>query len=132
MSIRSNTLPLLALFFILSLSSCAALFVGAATGAAAEGGVAYYMGDLKSTEKFSAQYLSEATNKAFKDLKIARTGYEEKGNVIEFTGRRTDDIKVTVKIEKIAETESNLSIRVGVFGDREASQQIYDTIHAHL
>ena len=115
---------------VLLLPGCLLVAAGAAGGAVA--GTAYVMGDLETTLQATPGEVVAATRTAFEQMGVATISAgatELDGKVI---GRTATDEKITVTVESKGRNLSELSIRVGTFGDEELSRQIYDKIRANL
>lgn len=122
------------LVFLLALSGvgtagCAAIAVGAA---AAGGTVAYVRGDLQTTFDHNLERVYEATLGAVDDFGFAlisdrgdRTG----GDLVARTGQ---DRRVKISMVPVGDELTEVSIRVGAFGDQDLSMRIHDAIRARL
>jgi len=111
-----------ALFFM---SGCAAVVVAGAAGA---GAVAYVRGELAANLDRPLDKSVKAVRKAMKKLKfgvIKETSDTVSG---EFTARTSQDKKILIKLKKITDNCTEVTIRVDTFGDQELSQQIWDEI----
>src|SRR5262249_48905290 len=117
----------LALLATTGLSSCLAVAAGA--GAA---GAVYVMGSLDSTVPGTPENVVDATEGALKDTDIQVLSKDATGIDGDVVARTALDTKIHVTVKKQDEKTSKISIRVGTFGDRELSQQIYDKIKAKL
>jgi hypothetical protein len=117
----------LALFATAGLSGCLAVAAGA--GAA---GAVYVMGSLDSTLPGNPEAVVDASEGALKDTDIHVLSKDATGIDGSVVGRTALDTKVEITVKKHDEKSSKISIRVGTFGDKELSQQIYDKIKAKL
>ena len=117
----------LALLATTSLSGCLAVAAGA--GAA---GAVYVMGSLDSSLPGTPEKVVDATETALKDTDIHVVSKDATGIDGDVVGRTALDTKIHVTVKKQDDKTSKISIRVGTFGDRELSQQIYDKIKAKL
>jgi hypothetical protein len=117
----------LALLATTSLSSCLAVAAGA--GAA---GAVYVMGSLDSSVPGTPETVVEASESALKDTDIPVISKGATGIDGDVVGKTALDTKIHITVKKQDEKTSKISIRVGTFGDRELSQQIYDKIKAKL
>jgi len=117
------------LAFGLTASGCVPLVVGAAVGV---GGYAWIQGDLVKEMDVSAERLHVAAQRAMRDLKLA---------VMEDTGDRlaanihakfTDTTDVKISISAKTERTSTIKIRVGLLGDKEKSEIIFNAIQKQL
>lgn len=103
-----------------------------AVGAGAAGTVAYVKGELEATLSAGMDSSYAATLKALDQLQIVPTQKLKDSLSAEVTARTADDTKITVKLTRVDEKVTNLSIRVGVFGDQEKSTTIYSRIKQNL
>lgn len=112
-------------------SGCALLLVGAAAGAAVAG-TAWYMGSLTGTEKATPKQVETATIEAFKQLNIKKTMVQSgtMKSVIEGENPEGRGVSVTAQLEQDGSTK--ISIRVGTFGDKDASTTLYGKIRENL
>ncbi len=102
-------------------------------GAGAAGTVAYLEGALKSVEPHPLDqvYAVVQTVLKEKDMKIVGKQVKEK-NRAEVTARDEGDRKVNIILTSEYEGITNISIRIGVFGDESRSRAIYMRIHELL
>ena len=103
-----------------------------AAGAAGVAGTLYVKGEVQSTLDATPDKIVAATEKAFKDLgiiKISASGSKLDGLVV---GRTAADKEVTVTVKSSTEKTSEISIRVGTFGDETLGRQILTKIRANL
>ncbi|MFP6903446.1 MAG: DUF3568 family protein, partial [Verrucomicrobiia bacterium] len=104
--------------------------VAAAIGAGA-GAVMYTKGDLEVTSTKSFDEVYAAVEQTCKELNFEVQKNEKKA----FTGRitaRSDFGNVTFDVKSKSTELTSLSIRVGIFGDREASNLIYAKLKPKL
>jgi hypothetical protein len=103
----------------------------AAAGAGA-GTVAYVTGNLKGTEAKDIDTVYKASEKALGQLNFNIT---EK-NIDKLSGRiiarDSQDKKVTIKIRATSENTTEISVRIGFFGDETKSMLIYQKIQENL
>jgi hypothetical protein len=117
-------------FQVLLTSSCTLLLVGATAGAAIAG-TAWYMGDLSGTEKATPEAVEKATLAAFHKLNIKKIFATSNTLSAEVKGEAPQGtVKVTAELKK--DGQSEVSIRVGTFGDQKLSEQIYFEIRENL
>ena len=112
-------------------NGCAVVVVGAAAGAGV-GGYAYANGELKSSETVTYDTACTATLAAMKDLGYAVVENKKDALTDKITAVSTGDKKVYVTITKQSSTTTEISIRVGTFGDEALSRQIMDKIKSHF
>jgi len=112
-------------------SGCAVLLVGAAAGAGA-GTYAYVNGELKETDNVAYDTAGDATLAAMKDLGYAVVDNKKDALTTKITAVSTGDKKVYITLTKQSATATEISIRVGTFGDEALSRQILDKIKSHF
>jgi len=108
-------------------SGCAVVLVGAGAGT-----VAYLKGNLEAILEEDLGQVYAASLKALDKLEISATRKEKDALSAVIVGRTAADKKITIKLKATENNLTNLSIRVGVFGNRPQSQRIYDEIKKHL
>jgi hypothetical protein len=103
-----------------------------AVGAAAGGTVAYVKGDLEAVESKDLDSVYAAAKQAVDQLglKVTRDSKDALQAVI--VARDARDKKNTIKLKKLADDTTKLSIRVGVWGSKTQSNLIYQKIHDNL
>jgi len=103
----------------------AAVGVGAGT-------VAYVRGSLESIEPGNIDTVYKATEKAMDqlDLKVIQKAKDVLS--AEIIARNSQDTKIKIKLKATAEGPTELSIRIGLFGDEAESRLIYQKIHDNL
>ncbi len=124
---RSCIYGLLMLYFFNS--GCAALLVGAGAGTA---GAIWYKGKLQETVSASVPRVHQAIKSGLRDLNIKITEDKFDNLTAEVEGVFADDRKVSIDAESINSSTTKLTIRVGVFGDKDLSQSISDAIKKYL
>jgi len=125
-----NCVILIVLLAVLmvSVSGC----VLAAVGAGAAGTVAYMRGDLEAIRVERVNEVYEATKKAVTDLGYAVTKDQKDATSAEINLRDAQDKKIIIKLNATPEGPTDISIRVGTFGDESLSRLIYDKIKENL
>jgi Protein of unknown function (DUF3568) len=120
---------LIALLLGTSLVVSGCLVVAAGGGA---GTAAYVTGDLKGAEAKDIDTVYKAAQNAMGQLNFNIT---EK-NVDKLSGRiiarDSQDKKITIKIRATSENTTEVSIRIGFFGDETKSMLIYQKIQENL
>jgi hypothetical protein len=104
----------------------------AAVGLGAAGTIAYVRGDLQSFESERIDEVYEATLKAVDELELNVTTKSKDALSAIIVARDADDKKVTIKLKATAEGPTELSIRIGVFGNETKSRLIYQKIRDNL
>ncbi len=124
----TRTMLVLALLAALA-AGCVPLAIGAA-GAGA--GVAYARGNLESSFPVAVPEVTAATEAALRQMRMREITVIGSGIDAELTARTADDDKVTIKLDSPGEGVTNISIRIGTFGDRDKSLAIYNNIRDEL
>ena len=127
------------LVLVLSLSAvllaggggCALFVVGAAAGAGAAG-YAYVKGELKATEQASLDRTWAASLGAMKDLEFPITKQSKDALTGHLTARNASDKKIEIDLKKISDKATEITIRVGTFGDENLSRVILEKIRKRL
>ena len=103
----------------------------AATGGAA-GGVAYAKGDLETNLDAPPDKVAQAAEAALRDEGLSVLSSRSARLTARLLLDAPQDKKVTIKVRKLTDTTSHISIRVGVFGDQSMSYALLDMIKAKL
>ena len=112
-------------------AGCAVVVVGAAAGAGV-GAYAYIKGDVRSSEAVSLDTAIRATQAGLKDMGYVVTETTTSGSETKLTAYGPGSKKVRVTLEKLSGTVTQISIRVGTFGDEGLSAQILGKIRSHF
>jgi len=124
------SLCLLAVFAIGTsfLSGC----VVVAAGAPGAGAVAYVRGELQSSVPHNLDTTYAATRRALGDMQFLVI--EDKKTLVDagLVSRTATDKKVTIKLERVTESLTKVSVRVGLIGDEPLSLTILQKITAEL
>ena len=115
---------LAAALLVLTQTGCVAV---AAAGAAA-GGVAYVSGNLEGYVNASVARTLLSSNLALARMKYLKIKEEADGFSATLTARTGEDTKITIHLNQITETTTEISIRFGVFGDQQLSQVLMTEI----
>ncbi len=129
--VRSGTslvLSLLMLCWMTAATGCVA--VAAAAGAGA--GVAYVQDELRATVDASPEEVVEAARRALDDMDIAVLSHEFSDVDGQINARTARDRRVAIRVNRETDTTSRIGIRVGLYGNRDISQRIYDGIKEQL
>ena len=121
--------PVLLLFFLIG---CAPLiFFGAGTAAGIVGSM-YYRGGL--TVIYQAAYVEtwDAALKAIENMKFSLERKEHDATEGKITARREDDKPVTISMKYKRSRETEVTIRVGLLGDKKASNAVKEEIRKVL
>ena len=121
----------LALFvvFLIALSGCAGLLVGAGAGV---GTYAYIQGELKRNYDAPVDRVWQASLAAVKELRLRIESKQQDafGGVIK--GKMADDKSYEISLKRISDKSTDVGVRIGTFGDRIKSEAIHDKIHSKL
>jgi hypothetical protein len=109
-------------------SGCFAVAVAGAAGAT----VAYVRGTLETNLDHPVGALADAAQKAVEKMKFVVVSNRADVLSGEVIARTADDTKVSIKLKKMTDQTTHVSIRVGVFGDQAVSMQLLDDIKQHL
>ena len=123
------TAALLAMTCMLGLTGCVALLAGGAAGA---GTLAYVKGELKEQIPASVSETRNAIADAIQRLELKEVKAEAdnlSGDYVLKTGR---DEKVNIRYEKLKDRLTEVSIRVGIFGDENLSRALLTEIKKGL
>jgi hypothetical protein len=116
--------------FILTGCLAAAAVGGAA--AAGAGTVAYIKGELKSTEEATLNKTWEATVSAIDGLQFLVVN-KIKDNVSgQLEAKTADNKTVKIQLKRVTDNLTDISIRIGTFGDESLSRYILSKIEAKL
>lgn len=115
---------LLAMVLVVTQTGCVAV---AAAGAAA-GGVGYVNGDLEGYINSPLPRIIASINAALVRMKYVKIKEESSGARATLTARTGDDTRITIHLEQVTEATCEITIRHGVFGDRQLSQVLMNEI----
>ena len=118
---------LTALISVTNFSGCVAVVAG---GAAA--GTLFVTGDLKSTLETSPSKTRKAIESAAKSLQLIQITAEGDELGGKYVYRMADDTKVSIRYRSTTDTTTDISIRVGTFGDEALSTKILKKINQAL
>ena len=110
-------------------SSGCVLMAGAAAGA---GAVAYMGRELQANQSADYSKVVAATRLALKEFEFARVSENKDALKAVFVSRTALDKKVEVTVTNAGKKSTNITIRVGLFGDRELSMAILEKIKSLL
>ncbi len=127
MELKRATLALL-LAAALAAAGCAAA-VGAGLGA---GGYKYVSGEFDTTYRQPYNRVYDATVTSIKDMNISVTKVQRDALGAKIDAKRADGTDVNIKLDKAGPDTTNAAIRVGTFGDEQASKVIADNIAKRL
>jgi hypothetical protein len=110
-------------------SGCIAVVAGAAAGA---GTVAFVEGKFIGHIGYPYERVVAATKAAIPQDGLAMIEENHDALATEFTARTGNDTKVDIEVTRESDNLAKVEIRVGTFGDKQASAAIYDKIQANL
>ena len=110
------------------ISSCTVLVAG---GAGA-GTVAYIKGELQANLEASFKKSFGATKRAVDNLRFIKISEQADNLTGEIVARTAQDKKITIKLNKVTENMTEISIRVGMFGDQTLSHSLLEEIKKEL
>lgn len=120
---------LLVAVLLLNFSGCVAIVAGTAGGA----GTALWLGGKVSEEvKVPLKKAVAATTSALKSMRLEITKTTVKDEVAQIKSKYFDGRVIWVDIKKLTEDSSQIEIRVGMKGDKEASTKILERIKRYL
>ncbi len=114
---------------LIFLGGCFAAAVGGAVGA---GSVVYYQGQLKTKEIASLEQTWFAVVTTMDDMGFKIIEKQKDRISAYLKARTTEDKKVRIKLKYENETRTDMSVRVGIFGDEKISRLIVNKIHKKL
>jgi len=111
-----------------------ATFSGCTTGSAGTGESAYvwYKGSLETVFQHPLDKVAAATRTALEKLDLVAIDSAVDGLEGKLSARMASGSKVTVKLKALDLASTNVSVRVGTFGDKAASEQIIRYIDREL
>ena len=116
---------------IVSIVGMAGGCVVAAAGLGA-GTVAYVRGDLETMEAKSLDEVYNATEKAVSELGLNISRKTKDAMSAVFVGRDAEDKKIRIKLTAAEDDMTELSIRIGMFGNETKARRIYEEIQRQL
>ncbi len=116
-------------FFALHLTGCAAM-VGAVAGGA---GTSFWLsGKLSDEVNTPYERTIAATKKALSSLKMDIEKETRTDEVTQIISKHSDGSKVWIDIRPLTEKSSKIEVRVGIKGDKAASEMILERIKKNL
>ena len=106
---------------------CVVLALGAGAGT-----YAYISGKLSVVVQNNLQTTCTATRAAFNDMKITPT-FEKCDSISgKYVAHNAQGKKITVMLSRTPADQTNLTIRIGTFGNQQQAQTIYENIKKNL
>ncbi|MBP7341675.1 MAG: DUF3568 family protein [Deltaproteobacteria bacterium] len=122
---------IIGLFALLLCSGCAALVVGGAAVGAGTGTYLYINGELKTDYFASFDKVWNACEKTVADLRGTEVQPVKEIAQGKITAMINDD-KVQIEVTYRGKNQTSVAIRVGLIGDKQASQFLHDKIAENL
>jgi hypothetical protein len=126
---------LLVLFLAVSpliLTGCLAAAAVGGAAAAGAGTVAYIKGELKATEEATLDKTWEATVGAVDELNFLVINKLKDAVSAELEAKTADNKTVKIELKRVTANLTDISIRIGTFGDETLSRYILSKIEARL
>ena len=115
------------------LTGCVTLLAGGAAAAAGTAGaVAYVRGEYRGTLEASFERSSAALLEAARLFMLKQTAHRPVSGGERYTFRDFQDTKVAVTLKSLAPNTTQMYVRIGVFGDRDYSQRVFDAVRRRL
>jgi hypothetical protein len=115
--------------FIMLNSGCVVAVAGAAAGA---GTVAFVEGKFVARLADPYEQVVHAVERAIPQLQLALVEEKRDALAARFTARTAVDKKVEITVTRESDNLAKLEIRVGAFGDKQASVLIFEQIKTNL
>ena len=114
------------------LSSCAAAVLAGAAGGAGVGTAAYIEGEDSRVHSANLDQTWTATLDVLKqmNIRVEKSHKDALGGIVE--AKRADGTDVRIKEEPAEGSTTRVKIRIGVFGDQNASEAIQNSIDGSL
>ncbi len=122
---------IIVLFAFFLLSGCAALVVGGAAVGAGTGTYLYINGELKTDYFAPFDKVWNACEKTVADLRGTQVQPAKEIAQGKITALINDD-KVQIEVTYRGKNQTSVAIRVGLIGDKQASQFLHDKIAENL
>jgi len=120
---------LLSVFLLVNVCGCAALVVGT-VGAA--GTAVWLSGKLSQELDAARDDVSKAVKSALESMKLEITKETRTEDVTQIISSYTDGSTIWIDVRPVSGSRSNIEIRVGMGGDKEASRKLLDRIRGKL
>jgi len=120
---------LLVAVLLFNCTGCVAIVAGTAGGA---GTALWLEGKVSEEVKSPLKNVVSATTSALKSMRLEITKTTVKDEVAQIKSKYTDGRVIWVDIKKITQDSSQIEIRVGMKGDKEASTKILERIKRYL
>jgi hypothetical protein len=117
---------------LISVGLCAAIMGCAGASSATDTTVSYIRGDQHATLAAAPPQIADATVAAAQELDLPVDSHSADGLVGKVLAHTSDGTKVEVNIKAQPNDQSEVTVRVGTFGDKALQQRVLDKIKAHL
>jgi len=114
---------------VVSSAGCVALVVGAAAGT---GGVVWARGALKQNFQKPLYKVHEATVRALKKLDLPVIINNKDNLTAKVESEFSDGKRIKINIESVNRKSTDMTIRIGTFGDERRSREILNEIAKNL
>jgi len=128
MRMRTGQVTLYLFCCLSGLSGCALLVAGTAGATLGVGTYHYVEGNLERDYMGPFPKVWQATVEGLDELKVPYTIESQDAFGGQIKGTLFDGTKATIDLKKKSDTLTTLSVRVGLLGDRDKSQEIQETI----
>jgi len=120
--------------FLIGLSGCSRKWAVIGAAAAAVGTTAYFYvkGDLKRNYEAPLDKTWQAAVKSVEDLGLTTESKQNDAFNGVIKGKMADGKSFTVNVKRLEENLTEVSVRVGTFGDQDRSEAIHDKILSNL
>ena len=129
MKIRKPRVLALLIALLMAVGGCAGLLIGAGTGV---GTYAYIEGNLKRDYETTLPRVWDATLAALKQLRLKPDDKEHDAFNGRIKGKMADGSEFKINLKRISDKQTEVGVRIGVFGDRQKSEGIHETIAGEL
>lgn len=127
------TIKILSMITLITLLPCICGCVTLlAAGAGGAGTAMWLSGKLSGEIDASYDNTVEAAKDALASLDMSISKIEMGDNVTQIMSTYTDGSKTWIDVRPITKNKSKVEIRVGIRGDKEASNKIFDMIKKHI
>jgi len=113
-----------------SVSGCAAVIIGG--GVAGAGAFAYAKSDREVILDSSIEVVYDTAGQTLEALEINVVDSEKDALTAKLTGRGAENKKITIKLKRLEENLTEMSVRVGLLGNKNMSRVICDEITKNL
>ncbi|MDP1853225.1 MAG: DUF3568 family protein [Candidatus Omnitrophota bacterium] len=127
--VRKITTAILAFALLINICGCVVVLAGAAAGA---GTAAWLSGKLTQEVNASFEKSITAVKSALKALKLSIDKETAEQNIAQIMSNYNDGRTIWIDIRHISQKVTQIDIRVGASGDKEAARKILQKITSYL